>query len=163
MVKLSPATVMVPVRVAPGFATTVNATVPLPLPLAPDVMEIHDAPVAAVHVQPGEVVTLNDPVPPAMGTLAPEAPSVYVQLGSTAAWLTVNVWPAMTMLSARAAPRLGSTRKPTVPFPLPLAPDVNVIHDAPVVAVHAHPDAALTPTDPIPPRAVNDVLPASSV
>jgi hypothetical protein len=142
----------------------VNATVPLPLPLAPDVMEIHDGALGtAVHVQPGDVVTLNEPVPPAIGTVAPDALSAYVQLGRTAAWLTVNVWPAMTMLSDRAVPRLGSTRKPTVPFPLPLAPEVNVIHDAPVVAIHAQPDAALTETDPAPPTAVNDALLASSV
>lgn len=69
----------------------------------------------------------------------------------------------MTMLSDRAAPRLGSTRNPTLPFPLPLAPDVNVIHDAPVVAVHAHPEPAVTPTDAVPPSADNDVLLASRV
>ena len=76
MVKLWPAAAMVAVRVAPGFGATVNATVPLPLPLAPEVIVIHDAPGTAVHVHPGDAVTLNEPVPPATGTVAPEALNV---------------------------------------------------------------------------------------
>ena len=67
---------MVSVRVAPGFAATVNATVPLPLPLAPELMVIHDAPVAAVHVHPTGAVTLKEPVPPAIGTVIPDPLSV---------------------------------------------------------------------------------------
>lgn len=67
---------MMSLRVAPGFAAAVNATVPLPLPLAPEVMVIHDAPVAAVHEHPLGAVTLNDPVPPPIGTVAPEALNV---------------------------------------------------------------------------------------
>ncbi len=75
-VNVWPATTMMSLRVAPGFAAAVNATVPLPLPLAPDVMVIHDEPVIAVHVHPGAVVTLNVPLPPATGTVAPFALSV---------------------------------------------------------------------------------------
>jgi hypothetical protein len=39
----------VPVRCAPVFAATLNATVPLPVPLAPEVMVIHEALLVAVH------------------------------------------------------------------------------------------------------------------
>ena len=67
------------------------------------------------------------------------------------------------MVSDRAAPRLGSNRKPTVPFPLPLAPEVTVIHEALVAPVHAHPAGAVTPTDPVPPRADKEALLAESV
>lgn len=85
MVKLSPATTIVPVRVAPGLTVALNSTDPVPLPLAPDVMLIHPAPGTAVHVHPGVVVTLKLPVPPAVGIVAPCALSVYVQLWRTAA------------------------------------------------------------------------------
>jgi hypothetical protein len=37
----------------------------------------------------------------------------------------------------------------TEPLPLPLPPLVIVIHDAPLVAVHAHAPGALTETDPV--------------
>jgi hypothetical protein len=55
--------VMVPVLAAPVFAATLNATVPLPFPLAPEVMVIHDALLAAVHGHVAETDTV--PVPPA--------------------------------------------------------------------------------------------------
>ena len=67
------------------------------------------------------------------------------------------------MVSDRAAPRLGSTTKPTVPFPLPVPPEATLIHEALVAAVHAHPAGAVTPTEPGPPRAVSEALLAPSV
>ena len=39
----------------------------------------------------------------------------------------------------------------TVPFPVPLAPDVTVIHDTLLTAVHAQPLPAVTVTLPDPP------------
>src|SRR6185295_297468 len=39
--------------------------------------------------------------------------------------------------------------KVTVPLPLPLAPPVTVSHVAPLVALHAHPVAAVTVTVPV--------------
>jgi len=68
-VNVCPAIVRVPVRAAPAFAATANATVPLPLPVAPDVMVIHGALLLAVHAQPAVVVTSELPVPPAAATL----------------------------------------------------------------------------------------------
>ena len=51
-VNVLPAIVSVPVRSAPELAATENVTVPLPLPLAPDAIVIHVAPLVAVHAQP---------------------------------------------------------------------------------------------------------------
>jgi len=68
-VNVCPAMVSVPVRSAPVFASTVNATGPFPLPVAPDVTAIHGALLVAVHVQPAAVVTFEFPVPPDAGTL----------------------------------------------------------------------------------------------
>jgi hypothetical protein len=42
IVKVCPAIVIVPERPGPLVAATVKLTVPLPLPLEPDVIEIHD-------------------------------------------------------------------------------------------------------------------------
>ena len=55
---------MVPVRAPPVFAATVNATEPLPLPLAPDVTVIHASLRLAVQVQPVPVDTMMLPDPP---------------------------------------------------------------------------------------------------
>ena len=40
------------------FAATLNDTDPLPVPLAPDVMVIHDAVLVVVHGQPAPAVTV---------------------------------------------------------------------------------------------------------
>ena len=56
--------VMVPVRAAPVFAATLNATVPLPLPLAPAVTVIHAALPLAVQLHPSPAVTATVPVSP---------------------------------------------------------------------------------------------------
>jgi len=46
------------------LVATANVTLPLPLPLAPPVMMIHDALLDAVHEQPAVVFTLTLPTPP---------------------------------------------------------------------------------------------------
>ena len=56
----------------------------------------------------------------------------------------------------RAAPVLAATVKPTVPFPLPVAPDEIVMNVALLVAVHAQPEPAVTGTEPVPPAAPKD-------
>jgi hypothetical protein len=65
-----PAIVSVPVRaVVFGFAAALNATVPLPLPLAPLVTVSHDVLLLTpVHAHPAGAVTAVDPVPPAAVT-----------------------------------------------------------------------------------------------
>ena len=64
-----PAIEMDPVRSGPVFAATVNATVPLPVPLAPAVIVIHVSDRVAVHAQPAGLVT-------PMGVAAPPAAAI---------------------------------------------------------------------------------------
>jgi hypothetical protein len=67
-VTVRPAIVSVPDRAASLFAATAIVTVPLPLPLAPDAIEIHETLLAAVHAQPPEVITDTEvPVDPVAG------------------------------------------------------------------------------------------------
>jgi hypothetical protein len=58
----------VPLRAAPLLAAALNATAPLPLPLAPFVIVIHDAFDDAVHAQPLPLVTATVPLPPVAST-----------------------------------------------------------------------------------------------
>jgi hypothetical protein len=89
-VKVSPPTVIVPVRLERlVFAATVNATVPVPEPLAPDVIEIHEAAVVAVHVQPASAATLMLLLAAAAGIDAPTGDIEIVQV--CPACVTVNV------------------------------------------------------------------------
>src|SRR5438067_12522243 len=53
---------MVPVRSLPAFAAIVYATLPLPLPVAPEVTPIHGAVDTAVQAQPPGAVTVMLPV-----------------------------------------------------------------------------------------------------
>ncbi len=62
---LRPATVNDPVRFPPSFLPTLNVTVPLPVPLEPDVMVIHEWLLLAVHTHRLVVETLTDAEPPA--------------------------------------------------------------------------------------------------
>jgi hypothetical protein len=50
----------------PTLALTLKATLPGPLPVAPELTAIQVALDAAVHVHPVRVVTDTDPVPPAL-------------------------------------------------------------------------------------------------
>ena len=60
-----PAIVSDPLLTLKGLDATENATEPLPLPLAPDVIEIQESLLAAVHVHPFTAETLTvGPAPP---------------------------------------------------------------------------------------------------
>ena len=59
--------VNVPLRAPPVLLATLNSTDPLPLPFAPDVIEIHEALLAAVHPQPLLVETTTGPPAPPVG------------------------------------------------------------------------------------------------
>jgi hypothetical protein len=60
-----PPTAIVPVReIGVVLGETLNATVPLSDPLAVPVMVIQLALLTAVQLHPGDVATVNDPVPP---------------------------------------------------------------------------------------------------
>jgi hypothetical protein len=76
-----PPTESVPLRAAPVFAATVKATVPLPLPVAPEEIVMKVALVVAVHAHPVGAVTGTDPVPPAAANVvAVMVPVVTVQV-----------------------------------------------------------------------------------
>jgi hypothetical protein len=69
----------------------------------------------------------------------------------------VNVDPAMVSVPLRVlVVAFAATLKPTVPEPDPDAPEVIVIHGAPLVAFHTQPADAVTVLLPVPPAAVND-------
>ncbi len=56
-------------RAPPGFAATLNATEPSPVPLAPEVTLTHATLLVAVQVQPLPAVTETVPVPPGATTV----------------------------------------------------------------------------------------------
>jgi len=67
--------------------------------------------------------------------------------------VTVKVCPAIVSVPVRLAPLFGAAEKLTDPFPVPAAPELIVSQLAWLEAAHAHPEAALTPTLPVPPDA----------
>jgi hypothetical protein len=166
-----PAMDNVPSRFLPWFPATVIRAVPLPLPFAPSVTTSQDSFDLAVHVQPLPVDTLIVLVPPSASTSisSGEIEKVHVGGGSGggdggggegggggvpgAACVTVNARPAIVSVPVRAGPMFAPTLNPTEPFPLPLAPDVTVIHVALLTAVHRHPACVDTATVPASPDA----------
>ena len=155
--------VSVPVRLlAVLFAFTEKPTVPLPLPLAPDVTCVHPWLLTAVQVQPEGAVTFTLPVPPLEPREAEEADSEYVQ--ATPPSLTVKVWPPIVRWPVREeVPGLAVTAKLTVPFPVPADPAVTVSHEVESEdAVQPHPTDVMTLTDPPPATAPSDAELADS-
>ena len=64
IVTACPATVSTPERACVvGLALNEYDTGPVPVPFAPDVMDIHETELDAVHVQPAAVVTVTEPLP----------------------------------------------------------------------------------------------------
>jgi hypothetical protein len=68
------------------------------------------------------------------------------------------VLPAIVSVPVRLVPVFAATPKVTVPFPVPAAPAVTVIHAALLTAVHTQPAGALTVVPAVPPAAVSDWL-----
>ena len=122
-------------------------TDPLPEPLAPEVIVSQLALLVAVHPQPLPLDTLTDPLPPAAGTFCPDEDSEYEQPFPCC---TVNVWPPAVIAPLRGGPLLAAAVKRTVPLPVPLAPDVMVIHGTADEAVHSQPPADLHVERPLP-------------
>jgi hypothetical protein len=113
-------------------------------------IEIHAALLAAVHAHSAGVVTPTFSEPPAAGTT--------IVSGATAALhplscVTVNVWPPTVIVPVRPVDAFAAAANCTVPGPLPLAPDVMLIHPALTLAVHAQDCAVFTAKDPVPPAA----------
>ncbi len=65
----------------------------------------------------------------------------------------MKVCPATVIVPVRGGPVWAATENCTVPLPLPLAPAVMVIQASLLAAVHAHPVAVVTLTEPDPPPA----------
>lgn len=62
----------------------------------------------------------------------------------------MNIRPPIVNTADRAVePVFAATAYLTVPFPVPLAPNVIVNHEAEDVAVHAQPAVAVTAIDPV--------------
>lgn len=107
----------------------------------------------AVHAQPSAVRTSKLPDSPPAGT---DANVVASETLHPCPWLTVNVCPAIVIDPERPGPVVEATVKLTVPFPLPLEPDVMVIHGCALAAVQAQPAPAVTLTEPLPPEGATD-------
>src|SRR5688572_1615864 len=131
-VNVWPPAAIVPARAAPVLAAAVNWTVPAPVPLLPEVIEIHGAAVAAVHAQAPAVLTVNDPDPPPDGTVWPAGEIVKVQ---PLACTTVKVWPAIVTVPRRSASAFAAITSCTVPLPDPALPVEMPIHGALLCAV----------------------------
>jgi len=136
MVVVAEPTVIVLLRAAPVLAATLYPTVPLPAPAWPEVIVIHEAPLAAVQLQDAAPETAIEPL------LAVAAALTVVGLrrneqDAAAAWLIVAVAEPTLMVPVRAAPGLGATVNPMLALPVPVG-DARVIHGTFVMADHAH-------------------------
>ena len=82
---------------------------PLPVPLAAPVSEIHDALEEAAQVQVLPVFTASELLMPAEGADAPGTGSVTVHTGGAASCEMVKVWPPAVIVAARTGPVFGAT------------------------------------------------------
>jgi hypothetical protein len=141
-VNVVPAIVIVPVRAAPVFATTLNDTDPLPAPDAPLVTVIQLLLLTAVQLHQSAAVTVVVPGPPAAVKvwLADEIVGAH---GPPCRTLTI-VPPMVSDPSRLQVVVLAATSKVTEPLPDPRAPLVTVIHALLLTAVHGHPAAEVT-------------------
>lgn len=157
-----PAMVTVPLRGdAAGLACTLNATLPLPEPLAPPVTLSHDALLTAVQPQPPGATTLVDTAPPAAADDCDDDDRSNEH--EAPACVTVNAWPPIVSVPVRAADdALAAALNDTVPLPLPLAAPAIDSHDPAFDdAVQAQPAGAVTEVEPLPPPGATDWLPGA--
>jgi hypothetical protein len=132
----------------PSLGAATYVTVPFPKPEAGPMTVIQSSWLTAVHGHDGAVaVTCTESVPPNHVNVWLVGMTWYVQPEPCE---TVNVCPAMVIVPLRAAPVFKAAVNPTVPFPVPAAPLVTVIHASLLTAVQAHAFAVLTPTFPEP-------------
>jgi hypothetical protein len=155
-VKVWPPIVSVPLRgVVVEFAVTLKVTEPLPVPVAPALMVIQPALLAAVQPQPADAVTATVPLP-ALAVMFADAGEIVGTHGIPA-WFTVNVEPAIvTVPVLPVVALLAATVKVADPGPELEAPVLTVIHEALLTAVHRQPAATLTVVLAEPPPAAID-------
>jgi hypothetical protein len=127
------------------FASTSKATVPLPVPLPPDVILNQEALLIALQLQ--AEVTLAELDPAAAGRFRVVGLTLYVH--ELPPWMTVSVSSAIVKMPVRDT-EVGftATVKPTVPLPLPLVPEVMVTQAT--LLVEVHPQPAVVDTVPVP-------------
>jgi hypothetical protein len=98
------------------FAATLYETVPLPLPLAFEVIVIHDSPLVAVHAHPGWPAMVMVPFPPLAG-----AESVVGEMsnwqGAAACEIRKRLSLTTMSPSRRDEAGLGAARNVNEPFP----------------------------------------------
>jgi len=102
------------VRGVDEFAATMNATAPLPVPVAPPVTVSQPALLDAVQVQCGALETVTfGPAPPAVDAVNVVGEIAKTQASgvgvATAACVTLNVCPAIVSVPVRAGPVLAAT------------------------------------------------------
>jgi hypothetical protein len=118
---------------------------------------IHDTLGTAVHAHPPGSVTLVLKLAPPAATLWAVGLSVASHVAP--AWVMTKGWLATVIVADRELLfGLAWTEYPTLPLPLPDVDVLNVIHDAGLDALQAHPDPAVTLTFPEPAAAVTDAL-----
>jgi len=155
-VKILPAIVSVPVRLAPELlVATMNVTVPFPFP-GPALSTATQATLlSASHAHVDAAVTTLLPNPPS-DVNDPEVGETELAQPAAAPCVTVKVVPAIVSVPVRAAAAvLGATLNATLPEPVPLLPDVMVIQEALLLASHPQSDVVVTVVLPAPPSAAN--------
>ena len=152
----------VPVRAAPLFEATLNVTAPLPVPFAPATTVIQGASLVAVRGQPAGPLTATVNEPPAALTASFARSSENTQFGLDLgwscrcpvddSWVSVTVTPATRSAALRVAPVLGSTRRRTLPLPVPLVL-VSATQPASTLACQPQPVGVETAMVSVPPSA----------
>ena len=133
-----------------------------PDPVRDPLNVIQDVPDEVVQAHVDSVVTVMVPVAPPGGTVTVRGDTENVH--DAAASLTTKLLPAIVSVADRdCVVVLDAAVNPTLLEPLPVAPLVIVTHDAPLVALHAHPAVVVTETMLLPPVAANDLLVGESV
>jgi hypothetical protein len=152
--KVLPAIVIVPLRgVMPGLAAAFNVTLPLPDPLEPAVIVIHEALLVAPQLHPAGAVTATVLDSPA-GAKAFE-PGAIVSVQLMPACVALKVCPAIVIVADREEVLVfAAALSVTVPLPEP-EPPLTVIQDGLFVVDHVHPVGAVTVTLALPPSVAN--------
>jgi hypothetical protein len=99
-VNVCPAIRISPRRVSAAEPATENVTVPLPTPVAPDLIEIQETRLMAVHSHADAVVTATLPVPPCESNVAAVRSSVNRH--GAASWVSATRWSLTAMLAVLA-------------------------------------------------------------
>jgi hypothetical protein len=141
-------TVRVAVRGVPfGFPLAVYEMAPAPVPDVPPVRLNQRSLLLAVQLtgvplQSTCIPLLPAPLPPAASTLRLLGLNMRVQGGDAASWLTVNVMPVPLSGVTVIVPvriwkvLLTEAVHCTLPWPMPVPPEITLSQEAPLIAVH---------------------------